>query len=428
MDPSQTAWILVLAAALGIGLVFGLFAAATRYCNMGAVADWVNVGDTGRMRAWILSIAVVIAGVALLEFAGWLDLDQTRANYRMADFPVIRYLLGGLLFGIGMSLAGGCTTRTLVNIGSGNLRAIYVYLLVGLTAAALLYQPTLRGWLDQAMLWPGWRVTALGAEQQDLGALLHAANQETPLELLRLLAAGLFLAALGWLWHRLSHNRLRRRDLIGGLAIGATVLAGWLLTGSPLGQHWMNEAALAFDPPSGLGTQSLTFVGPAAETLRLTQSSPALSALTFGILAMSGVILGAFSWYAFKRQLRWQGFASGQEFVRHTIGAVLMGLGGAFAMGCSIGQGVTGVSTLALGSLLVLISMILGSFITLKLMFYRIVFPEAGLCLQMKAVLTDLHLRPTDRHPLREDIPPEKRPGPCGGVKPSPQRHRRHRV
>jgi len=240
-----------------------------------------------------------------------------------------------------------------------------------------------------------------------LGALPQAGlGHRLDLNTTRLLVALVVVFTLITLVIRMGAAPLKRMHLIGGTAIGALVAAGWLLTGSPAGQTLMEQASLSFAPPAGLGTQSLTFVAPAAETLRLVTHGPAFSLLTFGIMAMLGVILGAFVWFAYKRQLRWQGFASKADFVRHSIGAVLMGVGGILAMGCSIGQGVTGVSTLALGSILVLISMIFGSWLTMKVLFYRIVFPQAGWRMQIKAILTDLKLRPAQSHPLRE-APPE---------------------
>ncbi|MFO7582821.1 YeeE/YedE thiosulfate transporter family protein, partial [Guyparkeria sp.] len=262
-------WLLILAGALGIGLLFGLVAAATRYCNMGAVSDWVLTGDMGRMRAWLLSIAVAIAAVGAFELLGAIDLDQTRVNYRAADFPWLRYLLGGTMFGIGMVLAGGCTTKTLVNIGQGDLKSLWAYAVVGLTALVLLNWPTARLFIDQGLAWPGLSLASLGIDHQDAGGIAagitsldHAYLRPV---MASLLATGLFV----WLW-RLDHaRRMRPADLAGGIGIGMIIVLGWLWTGSSTGQALMNEAALAFDPPRGTGTQSLSFVGPAAESLRL---------------------------------------------------------------------------------------------------------------------------------------------------------------
>lgn len=398
-------WLLILAGALGIGACFGLVAAATRYCNMGAVSDWVLTGDRGRMRAWLLSIAVAVLGVALLEAGGVLDLDQTRVNYRAADFPWLRYLLGGLLFGVGMVLAGGCTTRTLVNIGQGDMKSLWAYAVVGLTAAGLLYWPEARGIVDRTLAWPHLSFEAISIAHQDLGALLAGIAPGGSRAQWRLtIALVVTVGLLAWLWRMDHGRRMRRADVIGGLGIGLVITTGWLWTGSPTGQALMGEAALAFDPPRGTGTQSLSFVAPAAEFLRLTES-PALGLVTFGIVAMLGVILGAGAWALMRGHFRLQGFRAWSQFGTYSIGGLLMGTGGVIAMGCSVGQGLSGTSTLALGSLLALGGIVLGAFVTLKVMLYRALYPESRWRTLSWALLADLRLIPRRGHPFRDEDP-----------------------
>ena len=406
-------WLLLLAGALVVGLAFGAIAGATRYCNMGAVSDWVLTGDLGRMRAWLLSIAVAVAGVAILEFAGVFDLDQTRVNYRAAHFPWLRYLLGWLLFGIGMVLAGGCTTKTLVNIGQGDLKSLWAYVVVGVTAALLLYWPEARWFVDQTLAWPGLSLESFGVSHQDLGALAARAGGDTGLPGWRL-AVGLLAATalVAWLWRMDQARRMRRTDVIGGMGIGLVITAGWLWTGSATGQRLMNEASLAFQPPAGTGTQSLSFVAPAAEAFRLA-SEPALAWVTFGLIAMGGVILGAASWALLRRRFRWQGFTSWPQFASYTAGGALMGSGGIIAMGCSVGQGLSGTSTLALGSLLALGTIVLGAFLALKTLLYRALYPESRPHLTACALLADLRLIPARCHPFRDEDPSGNRPRGC---------------
>ncbi|MBN2872450.1 MAG: YeeE/YedE family protein [Halothiobacillaceae bacterium] len=411
-------WLLLLAGALVIGLAFGAIAAATRYCNMGAVSDWVLTGDLGRMRAWLLSVAVAILAVALLEFFAGLELDQSRVGYRAPVFPWLRYALGGLLFGIGMVLAGGCTTKTLVNIGQGDLKSLWAYTVVGLTAAALLYWPPLRWFIDQSLAWPGLTLESIDVAHQDLGALLHGlANHAIPgagtlpgwrLVTALLASAGLIL----WLGRMDGARRLRPSDLIGGVGIGLVIAAGWFWTGSPSGQALMSEARLAFEPPAGTGSQSLSFVAPAAETWRLA-SNPTVAWLTFGLVAMAGVILGAGGWALTRRRFRWQGFTGRSQFASYTLGGALMGSGGIIAMGCSVGQGLSGTSTLALGSLLAVGGIVLGAFVTLKTMLYRALHPEATRRSLIRAVLADLRLIPRCCHPFHDEEPTGKRPPGC---------------
>ncbi|MCL7750078.1 YeeE/YedE family protein [Guyparkeria hydrothermalis] len=409
----DTPWLTLLAGAALIGLAFGAIAAATRYCNMGAVSDWVLTGDPGRMRAWLLSIAVAILGVALLETGGVFDLDQTRVNYRAADFPWLRYLLGGLLFGVGMVLAGGCTTKTLVNIGQGDMKSLWAYAVVGVTAAGLLYWPEARWFVDQTLAWPHFSFEAISIGHQDLGALLAGITPGGSLEHWRLaIALVVTVGLLAWLWRMDHGQRMRRADVIGGLGIGLVITAGWLWTGSPMGQVLMSEAALAFDPPKGTGTQSLSFVAPAAEVLRLAES-PALGLVTFGIVAMLGVIVGAGMWAVVRGHFRLQGFRAWSQFGTYSIGGLLMGTGGIIAMGCSVGQGLSGASTLALGSLIALGGIVLGAFVTLKIMLYRALYPESRRRSLTCALLADLRLIPRRCHPFRDEDPTGERPSGC---------------
>ncbi|MGM0516036.1 MAG: YeeE/YedE family protein [Pseudomonadota bacterium] len=407
-------WLLILAGALGIGTCFGLVAAATRYCNMGAVSDWVLTGDKGRLRAWLLSIAVAVAAVGGLEAAGLLDLDHTRVGYRSADFPWLRYLAGGLMFGIGMVLAGGCTTRTLVNIGQGDLKSLWAYAVVGLTAAALLYVPALRMFVDSGLAWPGLNLADAGIDGQDPGTITTALVGGNA-AFWGLTAATLVTIALLITVRRLDGARpMRQADIIGGLGIGLAIAAAWLWTGTPLGQQWTAEATLAFEPPKGGGTQSFSFVAPAAEALRWS-TGPSLSLLTFGMVAMLGVVLGAAGWFLARREFRFQGFGSLGQFAAYTAGGLLMGTGGIVAMGCSVGQGLSGSSTLALGSLLALGAIILGAWLALKTMLYRALHPETPRRHCAMAILADLHLLPARCHPYRERDANGEPPRGCSG-------------
>src|SRR3970282_2663410 len=120
-----TIHIQLLAAVFAVAVVIGAVTCKTNFCAMGAVSDWLNIGDTGRMRAWVFSMAVALAGVIALEALGVVNLSsETFPPYRNANFAWTRYLLGGLMFGIGMTLASGCGNRTLVGLGGGNLTCL----------------------------------------------------------------------------------------------------------------------------------------------------------------------------------------------------------------------------------------------------------------------------------------------------------------
>lgn len=127
----------VLATVFVVALILGAIVNKTNFCTMGAVSDWVNIGDTGRMRAWLLAIAVAMAGVAGLELAGVITMaSDTFPPYRTSGFAWLRYLVGGAMFGIGMTLAGGCGSRTLARLGAGNLKSLVVVLVLGVCAYA----------------------------------------------------------------------------------------------------------------------------------------------------------------------------------------------------------------------------------------------------------------------------------------------------
>src|SRR5688572_32021956 len=111
----------LLGAVFAVAVVLGAVTSKTNFCAMGAVSDWVNIGDTGRMRAWVFAMAVALVGVIVLETVGAINLsNETFPPYRSANFAWPRYIIGGLMFGFGMVLASGCGNKTLVRVGAGN--------------------------------------------------------------------------------------------------------------------------------------------------------------------------------------------------------------------------------------------------------------------------------------------------------------------
>src|SRR5690349_275083 len=163
----------MLGAVFVIAVVMGAVTSKTNFCAMGAVSDWINIGDTGRMRAWIFSMAVALAGVIALEAAGIVNLSgETFPPYRNANFTWIRFLVGGLMFGIGMTLGSGCGNKTLVRIGNGNLKSLFVLAVAAICAYAMLWTPL----FEKAFL-PWISATAVnlqahGMSSQELGSVL----------------------------------------------------------------------------------------------------------------------------------------------------------------------------------------------------------------------------------------------------------------
>jgi len=358
----MTATVLILAFLLGAA--FGAVSQKTHFCTMGAVADIINMDDWSRMRMWLLAIAVAILGSAALHAAGLVDLGKT--IYRGSSVAWLSHGVGGFLFGIGMVLASGCGARTLTRIGAGNLKSLVVFLVLGLTAAI-----TLRGILGVLRTETLDRATIVFANGSDLPALLAAAGlaPQTALAAAALAIGGGLLAFC-----------LARRDfltvdnLLGGIMIGAIVVAGWYVSGH-LGYLAEDPETLqeAFVATNSGRMESLSFVAPQAYTLELLMLwSDSSRKLSFGIALALGVVAGSTVWALLSRQFRWEGFRDVADLARHLAGGALMGFGGVTAMGCTIGQGISGVSTLALGSLLTLAAIVAGAAAALKYEYWRL--------------------------------------------------------
>ena len=354
----------ILFLAFGLGATFGALSQKTHFCTMGAVADIINMEDWSRMRMWLLAIAVAILGSAALHGAGVIDLGKS--IYRTPTLTWLSHLVGGLLFGVGMVLASGCGARTLTRVGAGNLKSLVVFLVLGVTAYM-----TMRGVLGVLRVNTLDTIAINLPGGQDIPALLAAAGMAPNTALaVGALAIGGGLLALGFARRGFStpHNNL------SGLAVGIIVIGGWYVSGH-LGYlaedpDTLQEAYLATN--SGR-MESLTFVAPQAYTLELLMLwSDSSRKLSFGIALALGVIAGSTLWALVTRQFRWEGFRDVADLVRHLAGGALMGFGGVTAMGCTIGQGITGVSTLALGSFITLLAIVAGAAATLKYEYWRL--------------------------------------------------------
>jgi len=191
------------------------------------------------------------------------------------------------------------------------------------------------------------------------------------------------------------HFRGNAHNIVAAVMIGGIILGGWYLTGGPLGQAAIEAVDWLDEKPLGVGIQSYTFINPMGEALYYLSAPGDLLRVTFGVLAVVGVMLGSLivAVVTGKFQIVW--FTSRNDLVNHLVGAVLMGIGGVLAMGCTIGQGITGVSTLALGSFLVLGSIIFGSALTMKIQYYRMAYDEEATFVgALLSTLVDMHLLP----------------------------------
>jgi uncharacterized protein len=327
-------------ATLAITIVMGFFMARSNFCTMGAVADIVNMGDWTRMRMWMLSIAVAIFGTQAMQFAGLIDLSKS--IYTSANFTWLSYIVGGFLFGFGMVLASGCGSKTLIRIGGGSLKSFIVFIVLGLTAYM-----TLKG------LFGVMRVNTVDLVKPTLGS-----GQDLPRY-----GGALFIYAFTG-----KEFRSAIGNPIASIVIGLGVTAIWYVSGK-LGYLAEDPKTLeeAFIGTNSGRLESLSFVAPMAYTLELLLFwSDTTKKVTLGIAACGGMVLGAFISSIVDKTFRWEGFANAEDTANHLVGATLMGVGGVTALGCTIGQGLSGLSTLALGSFLAFVAINVGAVAALR--------------------------------------------------------------
>ncbi len=401
MQLEITTQVVLLGAVLGVFL--GAVASGTNFCTMGAVSDWVNMGDLRRLRAWFLAVAVAIIGVAWFESYSLIDLSGLRVPYRSSMFMWPRYILGGLMFGVGMTLASGCANKNLIRIGGGNLKSVVVFIVVGLAAYAMtrtdFYGLVFHSWM--APISPDLAI--MDVPDQGIGTILGSIlglGDPAGLNLYLGLALGLILL---FTIFKARDFRGSGDMILAGVSIGLLTIIGWYVTAGSMGQEWVETAEFMDVPPPGVGAQSFTFVNPMGETLTYLQGGASQNLITFGMSSMFGVIVGSFIYAMISRSFRIEWFVSIRDFINHIIGSLLMGIGGVLAMGCTLGQGVTGVSTLALGSFIALGSIILGSALTMKVQYYKMVYEdEATLCQALVTGMVDLRLLPQGMRKLEE--------------------------
>lgn len=353
----------VLLIVFALAVILGAIANKTNFCTMGAVSDWVNMGDTGRLRAWLLAGAVGILGVVTLEASGAASLGtNTFPPYRTANFGWLRYLVGGFLFGIGMTLASGCGNKTLVRIGGGNLKSLVVLLITAACAYAMLWTDFYNAVFGKLVAATTLDLAARGFKSQALGDLVGLGNT--------IVGVIVALAIVAWVF---SSRDFRGNfdNVLAGIVIGLVIVAAWYVTGGALGAEWKEWAEFADTKPLRVETQSFTFISPMGDGFRYALNPGDTSLINFGIVALLGVILGSFLWAIVSGSFRIEWFVSLGDFLNHAVGAVLMGIGGVLSMGCTIGQGITGVSTLALGSFLTLAAIIAGAAATMKYQYWR---------------------------------------------------------
>ena len=352
--------------AFALAFVFGAVGNRTQFCTMGAVSDWVAMGDLTRMRMWLLAIAVALLGASALHLAGLVDLSKS--IYPSPNFTWLSHLVGGFLFGVGMTLGSGCGSKTLIRVGAGNLKSLVVYVFLGIAAYM-----TLRGILG------AFRVGVL-----ERAAIALPTGQDLPslLSLLTGVSAGVWMALLalavaGALVAFVYAGRQFRSSFdytLGGVVTGLVVVGGWYVSGH-VGHVAEDPNTLqeAFIATSTGRMEAFSFVAPLAFTLEyLMLWTDKSRVITFGIASAAGVIAGSLAYALATRTFRWEGFRDAEDTALHMVGGILMGFGGITALGCTIGQGISGLSTLALGSIITFAAIIAGSAATVKWQYWRL--------------------------------------------------------
>lgn len=352
-------------ASFGLSAAFGAVAQRTHFCTMGAIADVVNMGDWTRMRMWVLAIAVTVIGFNGMVGLGWIE--ARHSIYASPQLLWLSSLLGGLLFGVGMVLASGCGSKSLVRLGGGNLKALVVLIVLGVAAFA-----TLRG------LTAVWRVATVDAvvlqlpKGQDLPSLVAASIGAPVPSVAWWLGLAVGLVLLAWVLRKPEGRA--PTVWLGGAGIGGVIVAMWWLSGH-VGHVLEHPVTLeeTFLATNSHRMEALSMVAPVGYALDwLLYFSDASKVLTMGIVSVGGVLVGSAAVALATRTFRWEGFAGAEDLANHLIGAALMGIGGVTALGCTVGQGLSGISTLSLGSMLALAGIAAGGVAALRYQLWRL--------------------------------------------------------
>lgn len=337
-----------------IGIAFGAIVQATGYCVMGAVSDWRVFGDRRRMQSVALAAAIAIAGTTLLRAYDVTNVDGTMYLTPRLDWAGA--IAGGLIFGIGMVFAGGCISRNVVRAGSGDLRALVTIVVTGLAAYAAI--GGVLGWVrsnfSEATL---FNLSEAGVVSQGVPALLAAGLAISHSTTLAVTAAAAVIGLLMFAF--LSGDMVwSPRHLAGGIGVGLSAVASWALTGSAHDEFAVNPGII----------QGLSFVKPSGDALDWLQRATAIGLPGFGAAAVFGTLMGSAGASLIRRRFQLSGFANRDDLIRHLTGAVMMGVGGVMALGCSIGNGVTGISTLSAGAILASMSILIGAIAGLRIL------------------------------------------------------------
>ncbi len=327
-----------------IGLTYGIVAQKTQFCFSGSIKDFVLTKSTRRSASVIMAMITAIVSSQFL--AHQYGVDLAKSVYLQTDLNYFSILLGGGLFGIGMMLADGCSSRHLVKFSQGDLYSLVTIIFIAvfgyITAKGILtigLEPIVKNeWLLRVS---GW-----------------IPNQPVPLYVV----IALLLVAL-WKVVPSFKNLLSCMD---GVIVGLLIAGAWYVTG-----------VLGFDDFEPLPLEALSFVFPSGKTLEYLMFFSG-STLSFSVSVIFGMVIGAFVMSFFNKKYRFGCVISqkSNKLKNGIIGGMLMGIGGILAMGCTVGQGLSGISTLAFGSLLAITSIMVSAYFTAKFMDKRDALPN----------------------------------------------------
>jgi uncharacterized membrane protein YedE/YeeE len=331
----------VLAALVGLagGLVLGLAARLGDFCTLGALETAAYGRDQTRLRLWGVVLATAILATQAGAMTGWIDLQAT--FYHAIRWNALGSIVGGLVFGYGMALAGNCGFGALVRFGGGDLRSLVVVVVMGIFGFVALSGPLAP---LRVMLFPQPDATGPQGIVHDLGRL------GLPSAVVIVAIAG---ALLVW---ALSHAGLRRRPRQMAWGVAAGLAVAWCFAGTT----W-----LAADSMGAVTVEGPSFTAPVGRTLIFLMTSTA-GGITFSVGSVVGVMAGSLIGSTIRGLFRWEACEDPRELGRQVGGAALMGIGGVVAMGCSVGQGVTGFATLSWSGPVTLAAIATGAMVGLR--------------------------------------------------------------
>ena len=356
-------------------MVFGIVASKTHFCTMGSISDWIIIGTKNRFRTWMLAMGIALIATQIMAALGWIDLHQS--IYLNTSIGWVGYIVGGLIFGIGMTIGSGCGQRTLVRLGAGNLKSLVVFLVMGITAYM-----TLRGLLAyvriELMGFGSIDLSLRDLPDQSIATILSMWTGINPDALLTGLTAAIGLATIYFAFNDASYRK-DTDNILAAVTVGVLVAGAWYATG-----------VIGNDEFEPVPLESLTFIATSGNMINYLMTFTGAT-INFGIAVVFGVMAGSFIYAIVARTFRFETFASRSDFINHLLAGVLMGFGGVLALGCTIGQGVAGMSTLAVGSLIAMLSIILGSAMTIKMQYYLL---DGRFGQALYQTLADFHVLP----------------------------------